>query len=121
MFKINALLFKFVTFVAFAVCPMFTSADSLRDPTRPLNYSAAAGVPVEWELNAVLIGGSRKLAVINGEQLRENEILPGSADVRLQAIEAHAVILQQGTRTWRLRLAGNDVRRAVATEKRVGN
>lgn len=110
MFKVIALLF-----IA-AAWPAFASAENLRDPTRPLGHSATAGVPVEWELNAVLIGGTRKLAVINGQKLRENEMLPGSAGVRLQTIEPQAVILQQGTRTWRLRLAGNQVRRSAPAD-----
>lgn len=101
--------------------PVCAQAETLRDPTRPLRHSGASAAPIDWELNAVFIGGTRRLAVINGQQLRENDLLPGSSGVRLHAIEPRAVVLQQGTRTWRVRLAGNGVRSGVPTENRAKN
>ncbi|MDQ2075221.1 hypothetical protein [Marinimicrobium sp. ABcell2] len=110
MCKVIALLL-----LALAV-PLSASAESLQDPTRPLGYRTASSASVELELNSILIGGTRKLAVINGQQLRENEVIQGSGGVRLRAIEPQAVVLQQGTRTWRVRMAGNGVRRTAPTE-----
>jgi MSHA biogenesis protein MshK len=109
--------FKFITLLVLATAlPVSASGESLRDPTRPLGYRSAPTAQVELELNSILIGGTRKLAVINGQQLRENDVIQGSGGVRLRAIEPQAVVLQQGTRTWRVRLAGNGVRRTAPTE-----
>lgn len=113
MFKIIALLLLLAVSGAVSV-----HAESLRDPTRPLGYRGAEGTPIEWELNAVFIGGTRKLAVINGQKLQEQERVPGSAGVYLLAIEPRAVVLQQGPRTWRVHLAGNEVRRRATTDTR---
>lgn len=90
-------------------------SDNLQDPTRPLSYRAGSA-PVELELNSILVGGERKLAVINGQQLRENDVLSGSGGIRLRRIEPQAVVLQQGDKVWRLRLAGSAVRRTAPTE-----
>lgn len=105
---------------ALIVATLFLSAASaqaepLRDPTRPLGHTRTASA-VELELNSILVGGTRKLAVINGQQLRENDLIEGSGGIRLRRIESHAVVLQQGDNTWRLRLAGSSVRRTTPTE-----
>ncbi len=87
----------------------------LRDPTRPLNHRLAAGGSVELNLNSILIGNKRKLAVINGQQLRENEVIKGTDGIRLRSIESQAVVLQQGAKVWRLRLGGAAIRRTAPT------
>lgn len=89
--------------------------DELRDPTRPLNYRVATGSGVKLELNSILIGDQRKLAVINGQRLRENEIIKGTDGIRLRSIESQAVVLQQGAKIWRLRLGGAAIRRTAPT------
>lgn len=86
--------------------------EPLRDPTRPLDHRPAAGsAGQEWELHSILIGAQRKLAVINGQQLRENEEIPGSGGVVLRLIEPGSVVLQQDARRWRLHLNSETVRR----------
>lgn len=87
----------------------------LRDPTRPLNHRTNAEGTVELNLNSILIGKQRKLAVINGQQLRENEVIKGTDDIRLRSIEAQVVVLQQGAKVWRLRLGGAAIRRSAPT------
>jgi MSHA biogenesis protein MshK len=58
-----------------------------------------------------LISPRRKLAIINGSTLREGQVVPGSADVRVQRILAQAVVLQQADKTWVLRLSPSILKR----------
>lgn len=90
-------------------------ATELRDPTRPLDYRVASGGAVALELNSILIGENRKLAIINGQQLRENDVIKDTDGIRLRSIESQAVVLQQGAKIWRLRLGGAAIRRTAPT------
>lgn len=90
-------------------------AEELRDPTRPLDYNPGR-TSVELELNSILVGGERRLAVINGQQLRESELVANSGGIRLRRIEARAVVLEQDGKTWRLSLAGKSIRQSRSTE-----
>jgi MSHA biogenesis protein MshK len=90
---------------------MSAMAESLRDPTQPLGYRAAASQPVRLNLNSILISEERKLAIINGQQLRENDTIPGSGGTVLRRIEAGSVVVQQGDKSWRLRLSDQSIRR----------
>ncbi len=90
-------------------------AEELRDPTRPLDYNPG-GASVELELNAILVGEGRRLAVINGQQLRENEAVANSGGIRLQRIDARSVVMAQDGKTWRLSLAGQSIRQSRSTE-----
>lgn len=85
---------------------------SLRDPTRPLGfYSSGKAATQKLQLNSILISSERKLAIINGQQLRENDVIKDSAGIRVKRIEANDVVLQQGEKTWRLSLNAMSVRR----------
>jgi MSHA biogenesis protein MshK len=86
-------------------------AESLRDPTQPLGYRTTRNNPLTLNLNSILISEERKLAVINGEQLRENETIPGAGGTVLRRIEAGSVVVQQGDKSWRLRLSTQSIRR----------
>lgn len=89
-----------------------TAAD-VRDPTAPLGYTAT-GTLVEGEqfaLNSILISPQRKLAIINGNTLREGDLVPGSADVKVQRILNQAVVLQQADQVWVLRLSPSILKR----------
>lgn len=86
---------------------------NLRDPTRPLTYSSGGMVAEQkLQLYSVLISAERKLAIINGQQLRENDLIKGSAGIRVKRIEANEVLLQQGDKTWRLSLNATSIRRS---------
>ncbi len=91
-----------------------TKADKpVRDPTQPLGYTAARGVVANtsYTLNSVLISAQRKHAVINGITLREGQTIPGSGGVLVNRISPQTVVLQQGTKTWALRLSPSVVKR----------
>lgn len=82
-------------------------SQTLRDPTTPLGHRAVVqGVSsAEYNLNSVLISPRRKQAVINGVMLREGQAIPGSGGVVVKHISPQTVVLQQGAKTWSLRLA----------------
>lgn len=93
--------------------------NDVRDPTIPLGYvsslKVAASAP-EWVLDSVLISPKRKLAIINGQTLREGQTLPGSSTtesnaIKIQRILPQTVVLQQGEKTWALRLSPSVVKR----------
>lgn len=96
--------------VAFAllVVSSFSLAgnESLRDPTQPLGHSANARVAAQkpLRLQSVFVSGSRKLAYINGQQVREQDLLSNSNGIKVIRIEAEGVTLQQGEKRWRLKL-----------------
>ena len=78
------------------------------DPTRPLGGGdmTASTTRSEQEtitLMSIFIGEDRKMAIINGQSLHENEIVKGFG-VKVTKIEADAVTLQQGNKSWRVPL-----------------
>lgn len=80
--------------------------ESLRDPTQPLGHSGKAVVAKQkpLRLQSVLVSGTRKLAYINGQQVREQDLLNDSNGIKVARIDAEGVTLQQGERRWRLTL-----------------
>lgn len=111
MFKkpLSLLLFSLVVLCMNAWPEEFT----LRDPTRPLghHYSTSKAVAQKLQLHSILISSERKLAIINGQQLRENDVIKDSAGIRVKRIEANGVVLQQGEKTWRLSLNATSIRK----------
>jgi len=93
-----------------------SAQEAMRDPTRPLDFRAqTSSAPLT--LNSILIGDGRRLAIINGEQLSEGGVIPGTGGVRLRRIQAQTVLLEQGDRRWRLSLpAAAKPLRASGTE-----
>lgn len=88
-----------------------TSAE-VRDPTAPLGHvSSNMAQGKQWILDAVLVGQGRKLAVINGNTLREGQPIPGSNGIKVQRISAQTVVLQQGSQTWALRLSPSVIKK----------
>lgn len=87
----------------------------LRDPTTPLGHKVITGktsvAASGYELNSVLISSQRKLAVINGQTLREGQIIPGSSGVQVQSISAKRVVLQQANKRWELSLTPTTIRK----------
>lgn len=101
------------TSVAVNVAANESPSAEVRDPTAPLGFSAvgAATGGDQFALNSILISPQRKLAIINGNTLREGQIVPGSADVKVQKILARGVVLQQADQTWVLRLSPSILKR----------
>ncbi len=81
--------------------------EPLRDPTQPLGYKTVvqAASSSRYTLNSVLISAQRKHAVINGVTLREGQVIPESGGVIVKRISPQTVVLQQGEKTWAIRLA----------------
>ncbi len=85
------------------------------DPTRPLGYGQVANVqagaaPEPIILSSILVSSDRKVAIINGQQLHENQIIKG-AGAQVKRIDADAVTLQQGEKVWRLPLNETVIRK----------
>lgn len=104
-------MFRILVLIICSSVAMTAMGESLRDPTQPLGYRVASSNPVRLNLNSILISEDRKLAVINGTQLRENETVPGSGGTVLRRIEPGSVVVQQGDKSWRLRLSNQSIRR----------
>lgn len=83
------------------------AGQALDDPTRPYR-SAAPGTPGAaerpFELNGVLLGPNRRVAIINGELYREGDLVDGARVVR---IEPRSVRLQRGDRSLVVELSGD--------------
>ena len=86
----------------------------VRDPTTPLGLIAnptPTNSEHHYELDSVLISAQRKLVVINGNSLREGQVIPGSGGVKVQRISPQKVVLQQGPKSWALNLSPTVVNR----------
>lgn len=78
---------------------------ALQDPTKPLTYSAGKkATEVKLVLNSVLISPKRKIAVINGQSLSEQDTIKASGGVMLERILRHEVVLKKAGKRWRIRL-----------------
>lgn len=80
----------------------------VRDPTTPLGHSnapASDGQMRALELHSVLISQQRKLAIINGNSVREGQQIPGAVGVKVQRILPQKVLVQQGDKTWAINLS----------------
>ncbi|MGH1371214.1 MAG: hypothetical protein ACRBBW_04205 [Cellvibrionaceae bacterium] len=62
------------------------NSGEMRDPTRPLSYVSPAKVKAKshWRLDSVLISSQRKLAVINGEFVREQGWIKGAQVTQIE-------------------------------------
>lgn len=88
----------------------------VRDPTTPLGHVATHATnngAQQFALNSILISSQRKLAIINGNTLREGQTVPGSGNVKVQRISAQTVVLQQADQTWVLRLSPSIMKKAL--------
>ena len=104
-----AVFFLLASVISFAV-----EAEPVRDPTTPLGYKVIAGkvtTSTSYELNSILISTHRKLAIINGQTLREGQIIEGSSGVRVMHISAQRVSLQQAEKRWELILSPTTIRK----------
>jgi len=67
--------------------------DGLKDPTRPLGFIELeqAGSQTEFVLNSVIVTGTGRTAVINGQRVNENQMVNGAEVV---SIEPGQVVLK---------------------------
>lgn len=101
------------------LCILFGSlvqADTgiLRDPTLPIGKSVAINsdksAVVVLRLNSILISQQRRLAVINGQSLRQGDEIKGTG-FRVIAIDAHSVRVQSNQATRVLSLVNTKVKK----------
>lgn len=117
----NIIRLTIVSLLGVALCsgsPMAQTASAevseLRDPTTPLGLRASASSTTTNPvliLSSVLISPQRKVATINGVLLREGQVVPGTAGIKVQRIASQTVVVQQASKTWALRLSPSVVKR----------
>ena len=76
---------------------------ALTDPTTPLDFERKKSEST-YILQTILIGEKRKLAVINGQRLQEQEIIISSGGVKVISISHHRVELEKNGNRWTLNL-----------------
>lgn len=103
--------------IVFSCLVSFAAFAQTGDPTRPLNASPKATVGVEQggsqeslQLTSILFSTSRRVAIINGQPLTENQKLAGS-NILVKKIESEKVILSQNNRLITLKLSVQDVKK----------
>lgn len=65
---------------------------SLRDPTRPLSYSAPAEKQITLALQAIFTGKGRKEAIINGLAVSEGDSIGSAKIVRIEDKQVRYVL-----------------------------
>lgn len=108
MFKVSLLLFVTLMHTCFA--------SALQDPTRPLGYEKKT-LAASYQLQSILLASTRKLAVINGQQLQENQFIKNSGGVQVVKIEPYQVLLQQGDKRWALTLRKSSLVKKTAVRQ----
>jgi len=89
--------FKTVCLLMILICSAVV-ADELRDPTRPLRFVQAVnsdGQEIKLELNSILVGPNRKIAIINGQSLVQGQQLKGT-NYQVISIQKNSVTLTSG-------------------------
>ena len=99
--------FPIVLAIALAAAVNAVAGEVLPDPTRPLEYARPAVAASALKLSSILIGKDRKLAVINGVALTENQWI---GDKRILRIDKNCVTLAQDGRQIVLTLHSAKVR-----------
>lgn len=111
MFKLS----KIFSLLLLLLAASAQAQESVTDPTKPLGFSGGAGggtgnVQESIQLTSILIAEDRKVAIINGQSLRENQTLKGVGAV-VKKIDADAVTLQQNGKVWRVALNNTAIRK----------
>ena len=106
MFK----LFVSIALLAFASLPLA----HVIDPTKPLGFSGSnttsGDAAQSIQLTSILISSQRKIAIINGDALGENQVVKG-VGASVKRIDAEAVTLQQNGKIWRVALDNTAIRK----------
>lgn len=91
------------------------NAAPLHDPTLPLDQRGKTAVVVDsWKLHSILFSKQRKLAIINGKAVRENQSVNGAL---VREIHADHVRLEKDGRRWQLYLHSAAARSAASIRK----
>jgi MSHA biogenesis protein MshK len=101
--------------IVFLMSVVSVAQGQIADPTKPLNSSGSVGVAGDAaqdtiHLTSILISSDRKVAIINGQVLQENQTLKGIG-AQLKKIDADAVTLQQNGKVWRVSLNNTAIRK----------
>ncbi len=67
-----------------AMLMVVQGAWALNDPTRPSAYKAPSAAKERYQLESILVGDVRKVAVINGKALTEGEKVGSAKVVRIE-------------------------------------
>jgi MSHA biogenesis protein MshK len=87
-------------------------AEELRDPTMPIHFSGSVGTQpmVSLKLNSILISQQRRVAVINGQFVRQGEEIKGTG-FRVTGIHTNSVSLRSNESTRVLSLIDTKVKK----------
>ena len=100
--------------VAILISAFSVAQVQVSDPTKPLNFSEASGAlgnaQQTIQLTSILISSERKVAIINGTALVENQTVTGVGAL-VKKIDADAVTFQQNGKTWRVALNNTAIRK----------
>lgn len=105
-------MFKTVCLLLMLTCA-FAVANELRDPTRPLRFVQTVnsdGQEIKLELNSILVGPNRKIAIINGQSLVQGQKLKGT-NYQLVSIQKNSVTLTSGEARRTLTMVESRVKR----------
>ena len=91
------------------------AAAELNDPTKPLGSSAtvASGVSAHENtasVSSVFISSDRKVAIINGQALKEGDVVKGLGAI-VKVIDSNGVVLLQNGKAWRVLVNNTAVRK----------
>lgn len=70
------------------------SAKVLRDPTLPLTGVSRVVSTAKLQLHSVLISENRRIAIINGRQVKESDVIQGAKVVRI--LPGKVIVRQNG-------------------------
>lgn len=99
-------------FIAVLLLMPINQSWAFDDPTRPGDFRPSATRSLKgMQLESILIGAQRKVAVINGKSYQSGDIISGA---KLVSIETHQVIMRKGSKTIRLKLFNADIKRQSA-------
>jgi len=97
----------------FIASPVFADAvTALRDPTIPLGNQATnyAEEKIVLHLNSILISQQRKLAIINGQAVRQGDEIKGTS-FRVISIRANSVSLKSNSESRVLSMIDSKVKK----------
>lgn len=96
-------MYKIQAFAVLWLLSLPLQSAELADPTRPLNFQVQ-GKNTELKLHSILIRNNSRSTVINGQQLREQQVIKNTAGVKVIRIEPYQVLVQKDEKQWTLKL-----------------
>lgn len=106
--------FRIISLLLVCLVCFAQAQTQISDPTKPLNFAVAAGgvagrVEEKISVTSILIASDRKVVVINGQVLQEQQNIKGVGAL-VKKIDADAVTLQQNGKVWRVYLSSALIR-----------